>query len=435
MILFALASAVTGAAPSVPVLLLGRVLQGVGGALVAPQALSLITATFPPERLGGALGIFGAVMGLSSIVGPTAGGLIVSHVSWRWVFFANIPFVVVAIFAMLRLAPDVRPIKTQRLDAVSVLLSTAALGAVLFGIIEGERFRWGPVWGDLTILRIMLFGGLLFLAFVAWERRTSDPLVPASLFRTPRFLAMAWVGVAVEFALQGSLVGFGVCFQTALEMTPFEAALAFLPLTVAGGLMTAPAGRLIDRHLEKVALGGGLVAFAAGIAGIAAITRGHSSPLAFAPAMIVAGLGVGCLIAPVSALGLRHVDRSRVGTAAGVLNTVRELAGVLGTAVVGALVQHGLMRELRAKLAEEPGPDRACLEATLTAHGQGVGMGVAKRYLPPECTEEAARQAQHVFSRAYVSSLGIVVALIAGLLLVAAVSVFAQRRPQEDIAQ
>jgi MFS family permease len=192
--------------------------------------------------------------------------------------------------------------------------------------------------------------------------------------------------------------------------------------------MTVPASRLVDRHRERLVLGGGLVTFGAGIAVTTILTDAQASPLTFTPWMIAGGLGLGCLIAPVTAIGLRHVERERVGTAGGVLNTTRETAALLGTAVIGALIQHGLMNEVRASVLREPALDRACVEATLTVRGQAVGLGRSRGSLPPECTEEALRHAHDLFARAYISSQSRATMLIVGLLLVAAATVFAMLR-------
>ena len=178
--LFTIASAACAQAADTNYLILARAVQGVGGALLTPQTLTLLTTLFPPARRGMAFGIWGSVGGIAAVAGPTLGGYLVSTAGWRSIFYVNVPIGVVAVLAAIFLLPDIRPGRRHALDLGGVLLSGLGLLAIIFGLVEGEHFHWGAVWGFVSIPLIIL-GGVAFLAlFALWERRQAEPLMPAS---------------------------------------------------------------------------------------------------------------------------------------------------------------------------------------------------------------------------------------------------------------
>ena len=188
LFVFTVASALCGFSQNATELILARILQGIGGAILTPQTLSIITTLFPPERRGAAFGIWGGVAGLATIAGPTVGGALVTYVDWRWIFFVNVPIGIAALIATFAIIPDVRPGRRHGWDFMGVFLSTAGLFAVVFGLIEGQRFNWGEIGSyGITIPEVIIGGVVLLAVFIVWERFQAEPLMPLSLFRDRNF--------------------------------------------------------------------------------------------------------------------------------------------------------------------------------------------------------------------------------------------------------
>src|SRR5450759_2850193 len=175
--IFTVASALCGFAQNANELIAARVLQGVGGALLTPQTLAILTTLFPPERRGAAFGIWGGVAGLATLAGPTVGGAIITYISWRWIFFINVPIGIAALIATFVIIPDLRPGRHHGWDIVGVVLTTAGLFAIVFGLIEGQRYNWGEYAYGVTIPEIIVAGVALIVVFVVWERFQAEPLV------------------------------------------------------------------------------------------------------------------------------------------------------------------------------------------------------------------------------------------------------------------
>ena len=204
-----------------------------------------------------------------------------------------------------RFVPDIRTGARPRLDLIGALLATTGLSAVVYGVIEGQRYDWGTVRYGITIGEIIGAGLVILAAFVAWERRHREPLMPLGLFRSRTFAIMVLLNVAVQFALQSMLLVNSINLQSVLGMTAVRAGLTSLPLTLALTTLAPFAGRLTDRFGGKYVLMAGLVVFAAGIAGIAAVSSTHATSLTFAPVLAVAGLGMGAIFAPLATEAMR----------------------------------------------------------------------------------------------------------------------------------
>ena len=365
--LFAVASALCGAAQSPGELIAARLIQGIGGAALTPQAMVIIQDVFrggqspPPggsaagsaassaagqNRLGVAFGVFSSLVGLAAVSGPVLGGVLTTYLSWRWVFYVNLPVAAAGIVLALRFVPELRTGRRRRLDPAGVALSSAGLAAVTFGLIEGQRYHWGAVWGPalggVSIPLILALGVLLLVAFAAWERRRPDALVPAALFRGRTFTIMAVVSVTVQFALQAMLLVNSINLQSVLGFTAVHAGLTGLPLTLALTALAPFAGRLTDRFGGKYVLLAGLVIYAAGITGVALAASTRATSLTFAPALLVAGLGMGAIFAPLTTIGMGAAPPGLAGAASGVLNTGRQLGAALGGAVAGAVLSSRL---------------------------------------------------------------------------------------------
>ncbi len=340
--LFTVASALCGFAQTTTQLVAARILQGVGGALLTPQTLALVTSIFPPDRRGTAMGLWGAVAGLATVAGPTLGGFIVTRWDWRWVFFINVPIGVVILLATFLLVPDIRFGRRQHLDIGGVALASVGLVLVVFGLIEGQRFHWGRLWGMLTIPETIGAGLLVLTAFLFWERRQKDPLLPFVLFEDRNFLWMNGMVSAMSFAMLGFSFLLPIYLQSALGRTAFQAGLTVAPMSLSLMVLAPFAGRWADRPQGQYLPAAGLLCFAGSMALIAWFGNTSASGLTLAGPMVLAGLGIACVMPPSTTLAMRSVPPRLAGAASGVLNTTRQLGGVLGTTAVGALLENRL---------------------------------------------------------------------------------------------
>src|SRR3989441_10487469 len=200
LFIFTVASALCGLSQDPAQLIAARILQGVGGALLTPQTLAILTSIFPPERRGAAFGIWGGVAGLATVAGPTLGGAIITYIDWRWIFYINVPIGIAALIATFAIIPDLRPGRHHGWDVMGIIVATAGLFSILFGLIEGERYNWGQIGPDpSTIPEVIRAGHVLFVLFIIWQRYQPQPLVSLSLFADRNSSVANWSSAAVSF--------------------------------------------------------------------------------------------------------------------------------------------------------------------------------------------------------------------------------------------
>ena len=449
---FTIASALCGLAQDSNQLIAGRVIQGVGGALLTPQTLAVISVMFPPQRRGAAMGVWGAVAGLATVAGPTLGGFIVTYIDWRWIFYVNLPLGVAAIALSYAYIPDLRPGRQHGWDLPGILLSTAALFLIVFGLIEGQRYSWGAVSGFVSIPLILVTGAILLIAFFLVERSAKEPLVPLDLFRNRNFAILSWVTGAMAFGMFGLFLPLSIYLQSVIGMTAFQAGLTFAPMSLTSLVVAPNAGRLTDRIGGKYILMAGLALFGIGMGGLDFSTGLHSTWATFLPWLIVAGFGMGCIFAPATTVAMRNIPQHRVGAASGVFNTTRQLGGVIGSAIVGAVLQNRLSAELKDQAVARAGQLPAQLPATAKAKivhsfssgssgglavGRGqTGGGSAAFQAPPNLPASAVHQTQQqiagyfhdVFVNAFLLSMRPTLLISVAVLLLAAVSCFGIQR-------
>src|ERR1700751_612970 len=333
-----------GLAPSPGWLVGFRAVQGLGAAMLMPQTLTIITNTFPPDRRGAAFGVWGAVAGVATIAGPTLGGLLVTAFDWRWIFFVNLPIGVIVLVVTPLIIPDVRPGRRHRIDIPGVLLVSAALLAICYGLVEGQKYDWGTITGFVSIPLVLGLGVVLLLAFLLVQRLTQDkePLVPFALFRDRNYAVVNWVSGVLSIGMMGIFIPLTIYLQSVLGFSALKAGLTMAPASLVSMFVAPVAGRMTDKIGGKFILMSGLILFGAGMGWIALIAKPDSSWLVFLVPLIVAGLGMGCIFAPMLTVGMRNIEPRMAGAASGVLNTVQQVGLVIGTAAVGALLQNRL---------------------------------------------------------------------------------------------
>jgi EmrB/QacA subfamily drug resistance transporter len=448
LVIFTVASAVCGLAQTTNELIAARVVQGVGGALLTPQTLAIITTIFPPERRGAAFGIWGAVAGVAAVLGPTLGGFIVTYWSWRGIFYVNLPVGIVALLGAFLIVPDLRPGRRHGLDQVGVLLASVGLFGIVFGLIEGQRYNWGPIIGWVTIPEIIGAGLVVFIAFVIWERFQPEPLVPLSLFRDRNYSLMNWVSGVMSFGMLGLFLPLTIYFQSVLGMTALRAGLTLAPMSLVSMVVAPNAGRMVDRIGGKYILMVGLSLFAVGMGLIILVASPDATWSTFFFPAIVAGLGMGCIFAPLSTVAMRNIQPRMAGAASGVLNTTRQVGGVIGSAVIGAVLQNRLASSLHDQAvvysAQLPEQFRALFVNGFSHAAQGgldVGRGQTGTQipLPPGIPAAAAQQlaqiGKNVFVHGFINAMRPTLGVSIAVILVGAVScLLIQRQKAADSA-
>ena len=330
--LFTLASGAAALAQGSGELVAARALQGAGAALVLPLSLTLLSAAFPAERRGVALGIWSGISGLAIALGPLVGGAVVDGISWQWIFWLNVPIGLLVLPSARAFLVESRGPR-ERLDPVGLLLATGGLLGIVYGIVRGNTDGWSSptIVGTLT-------GGVLILAlFVAWEARTEAPMLPLRLFRNRAFAVTNVVSISMSFGLFGSIFLLAQFLQTVQGYSAFHAGLRTLPWTLMPMFVAPVAGALSDRIGGRplMALGLALQSIALGwLALISAVDVPYSRlVLPFA----LAGTGMALVFAPVANVVLSSVRPEEQGKASGANNAIREVGGALGVAVLAAV--------------------------------------------------------------------------------------------------
>ena len=340
LVVFTGASLWCGLSGNVEMLIAARAVQGLGAALMTPQTLAFITHLFPPAKRGPAMGMWGGVAGLATITGPLLGGVLVDHFGWEWIFYVNVPIGVIAIAMTLVLVPDWQPKHSHSFDLLGIFLSSAALLCIVFGVQNGQQYDWGPVFGGITVFEIIGAGVLLLIAFLVWQRYNKrEPLLPLQVFANRNFSAGTLTATTVGFAMTGMFLPLVIYIQSVLGLTPTMAGLLTAPMSLLSGIVAPFVGNLSDKVNGKYLVMFGLAALAAGLGIIALQASPDSSPWSFVPALLVCGLGIGCIFSPMSNMTMGSVEPRLAGTASGIFNTSRQVGGVLGSAAIGVLLQ------------------------------------------------------------------------------------------------
>ena len=333
--LFTAASAAAALAPSIGALDAARAVQGLGGAIVLPLTLTILSSAFPAERRGMAIGIWGGVSGLAVAFGPVVGGAVVDGLSWHWVFWLNVPIGIVLIPLVLSRLDESRG-PNSSLDLRGLALASAGLFGIVWGLVRANTLGWGSA----EILGAIAAGVVLTAAFVAWELRSEAPMLPMKYFRDRTFSLANVSSLFMSFGMFGSIFFLAQFFQTVQHLTPLQSGLRILPWTAMPMVVAPIAGALSDRVGGHRLMGAGLALQAAGLAWIAAVTTPTMAYIDIVAPFAISGIGMAMFWAPVANVVLSSVPREGEGPASGANNAIRELGGVLGVAVLAAVFSH-----------------------------------------------------------------------------------------------
>lgn len=331
---FTVASAACALAPDVTVLILTRILQGVGSALLTPGSLSIIQASFDDEDRARAIGAWSGLGGVATAAGPLLGGYLIAAASWRWIFLINLPLGAIVLALSVRHVPESRdPTAGRHVDVAGAALATAALGGLTYGLIEGAALGWGA-WSVIAMLGV---GAGALVAFLVVERRSPAPLLPPSLFRSSQFTVTNTATFVVYAALGGALFLLPVELQVVDHYSPLEAGLALLPLTAVMLAFSARSGRLAARIGPRLQMSVGPIVVGAGLALLARAPGDSWYPTGALPAMVVFGAGLAITVAPLTSTALGAVADDHAGLASAFNNDVARTGGLVAVAILPAL--------------------------------------------------------------------------------------------------
>jgi EmrB/QacA subfamily drug resistance transporter len=377
---FTCASLACGLSGSADLLIGARVVQGLGAALMNPSTLSIITVTFPPRQRGTAIGIWAGVSALALAIGPLVGGLITERVNWNWIFFINVPIGVVAIAAAFAFIDESRDTSAeQRPDVGGLVASAIGLFALIYALIEGNS----DGWSSSRILAAFAVAAVALAAFVALELRQRLPMLDLSLFRNRTFSGANAVMLLVGLAMFGVFFYVSLYMQQVLGFSPIQAGASFLPMTVLIILIAPLAGRFSDRIGSRALVGGGMLLVAVSLF-LFSRTGVHSTFYDLLPAMLSGGFGMALTMTPTTAAAMSSVRPEKAGVGSAVLNSMRQVGGSLGIAIMGAIVASGLSNGLKAgeaqPLAFTHGFQNALQVASLIAlAGSAVALATVRK--------------------------------------------------------
>lgn len=343
---FTLASLWCGLTGTIEQLIIARVLQGLGAAMMTPQTMAVITRIFPHDQRGRAMSLWGAVGGVALLVGPVVGGLLIDGPGWQWIFFINVPVGVVGFVLAGRLVPRLE-IHLRRFDWLGVGLSAIGMFCLVFGIQEGQTYHWGTIAGPLSVWMIIAFGVFMLAGFVVWQSRNAgEPLVPLGLFADRNFSLSNLAIGAVGFAVTAQGFPLMLYAQAVLGFTPTQAALLMVPMAVLSGVLAPFVGRLTDRVHPRFLAGPGIFLISGSLIWLSRIMVPDTSVWLLLVPMTLLGLGNAFMWAPLGSSATRNLPMDRAGAGAGVYNTTRQVGSVLGAAAIAAVMQSGLTAHL-----------------------------------------------------------------------------------------
>ncbi|NLU83911.1 DHA2 family efflux MFS transporter permease subunit [Rhodococcus sp. HNM0569] len=333
LVIFTLASLWCGLSGSIAMLIAARAVQGLGAALMTPQTMAVITRTFAPDRRGAAMGLWGAVAGVATLVGPLAGGVLVDGLGWEWIFFVNVPVGVVAFALAWRLVPSLDT-HTHSFDIPGVVLSAVGMFLLVFGIQEGSSQDWNLVVWLCIAAGVVVLGIFLY----SQSRDVAEPLLPLRLFRDRNFSLANVAITSMGFAVTSMVLPLMFYAQAVRGLSPTGAALLMVPMAVITGICAPFVGRLVDRTHPRYIAGSGFLMFAIALGWLALVMTPDSPTWQLLIPIGLIGLGNACIWSPLAATATHDLPPHQAGAGAGVYNTTRQVGAVLGSAAMAALI-------------------------------------------------------------------------------------------------
>ena len=351
VIIFTIASTTAGFAPTNFALVASRVLQGIGAAFMMPGTLSIITDAFPAHERGKAIGTWAGVSALALAIGPVLGGFLTEQVSWRAIFYINLPVGVLAVLAAMFVVRESRDTTVGRkVDYLGVGILTVALSAMVLALIEGNS--WG--WDSTAVLALIVASIVSLITFVVTENRVSAPIIEFGLFKSRNFIGSVITAFIISFAMMGVFFFLALYMQNILGYTALEAGVRFLPTTLVIMVLSPISGRLADRIGPRWPIVTGMAMIALSLYLFSRIDNGTTFSQLL-PGFMILGAGIGLTMSPMSTAAMNAVPKTKAGVASGVLSMFRMIGGTFGVAALGALFQSEAKGRLATTLGGENG--------------------------------------------------------------------------------
>ncbi len=409
--LFALASIWCGLSPNVNQLIMARAVQGVGGALLVPGSLAIISASFSGEERGKAIGTWSGFTAITSALGPVLGGWLVENTSWRWIFFINVPLAAIVLAILFWRVPESRDEETRNLDWWGAILATLGLGVIVFGLIEASSLGLtAPL-----VLGCLAVGVIILATFIFVERNSRAPMMPLSLFKSRTFSGANLLTLLLYFALSG--VFFFLPFNL-IQVQGYSATMAgaaFLPFILLMFVLSRWSGSLVTRYGAKRPLIVGPVITSVGFALFAIPGIINSYWTTFFPAILVLGLGMAISVAPLTTTVMNAVTVQQAGVASGINNAVSRTAGLLAVAISSIFISNAFNRSLDRRLA--------AIDLPVMAQ-QFLGeerIKLAGAAIPPGLSAEISNQVKNAIANSFIDGFRLVMWIAVGLALSSAI--------------
>ncbi|WP_017572428.1 MFS transporter [Nocardiopsis halotolerans] len=421
---FVLSSVAIALSAGVIMLIAFRVLQGIFGALLMPAALGLLRASFPPHKLGRAFGVFGSILGAATAGGPIVGGVLVGVFGWEAVFFINVPVGAAALaLGLWLLGPNQATDSGSRMDVPGIVLVSIAIFALVWALVEAPTAGWGDPVTLVSLAAALVFG----IAFVLWERRPQDPLVPLGLFANPSISIGVVLMVLMAVSLMGSLFFVTFYLQGVLGMSPAQTGMQLLPMTALMALTSPVAGRLLDRVGARLPTTVGLLMAGTGMFLLSRLET--DTGIAYlSTAFVLLGIGLSLVMTGSTAAIVGNAPVRFAGVASALQQAAMQLGGSLGTAVLGAVMSATIISTLPGHFADaglaEPSAEELTSMQSVVAQGGAV--------VPEGAASQAVRAVTEASNLAFIDGLQWAFGIAAGLMLLAAVLSLFMRAGQPD---
>jgi EmrB/QacA subfamily drug resistance transporter len=409
--LFAVASTWCGLAPDIHQLIAARAAQGLGAALLVPGSLAIISSSFAENERGRAIGTWSGFSAITTAIGPVIGGWLIEHLSWRAIFFINVPIALLIILISLWRVPESSDKESKGLDWLGAVLITFGLAALVYGLIESSRLGFG----DRSVLAALIAAGILLTVFLIIEMRLPDPMLPLDLFRSRTFTGANLLTFLLYGALGGTLFFLPLNLIQVQHYSATAAGAAFLPFILIIFLLSRWAGGLVEKYGSKIPLiiGPLIAAFGFGLFMLPGLNAGYWQT--FFPAVVVLGTGMAVSVAPLTTTVMNSVTPNRVGVASGVNNAVARGAGLLAIAVLGIVMLHAFDHSMDRRVADRNLPPAASQSL------QAQRSKLAAASIPEDLDQITKQTIGHAISESFVHAFRLIMAIGATLALTSAI--------------